>query len=817
MGIVSRAIPTLLRGVSQASDSSKQADHADIQDNADSNPVVGLIKRSGIQHVTNLSTQSLGNVHIQTINRDVNEQYVAIFSNGSVKVYDLQGNEKTVETPDGTTYLNTTNPRSEIKTVTIADFTFVVNTSVATAMDTTLSGGTGTKAIIFVEQVSNNTIYTVTVDGVTVTDDTTNDSTLSTSGVANDLANGLASGLTGFDVTRNGSVIYIRKTDGSNFSIDGSDTQGNTQLSIVKDSVQRFTDLPTVSPNGYVVEVKGDDQTNFDNYYVKFVTNNGGTFEEGQWEETVQAGIPFKFDYSTMPHVLIRQADGNFRFARVDGDTYTLNGTDYTLPVWGERTSGDEISAPDPSFIGRNISNVFFFRNRLGFLADDNVILSNVSDFFNFFPDTVLTIVDSHPIDVAASHTKVAILKHAVTMGEQLILFSEQTQFILSSSADNLTPLTANVLVATEFESSDDAPPVGSGSSIYFLTKKGDFAGIREYITQTDVTLKDASNITIHVPRLIPSSIFKLAVSNNQDILVCLGTDNPNKLFINRWLFGTQGQKVLNSWFTFTINPNRRIKNVDFIGTDLFLVIEEDTNVTLEKLPFESDYKEENATFEYHLDHKVTEASNNVSVAFNTTTKKTIFTVPYRLRGEMNVVGRYIASNETSTFVDLNGTTQTLKAGTIIKTTNQTDGTTSTIEANGDYRNAKVIIGEPFEMHYRFSKQRITESPTQSSAEIISSRLQLHHFYIKFEETGFFKVEVTPEYRDTSVHKFSGRLLGAASSAIGQINLATGTFRVPIMSRADRVDIDVKNNTFLPTLLASAEFEAMFNMRSRRM
>ena len=42
-------------------------------------------------------------------------------------------------------------------------------------------------------------------------------------------------------------------------------------------------------------------------------------------------------------------------------------------------------------------------------------------------------------------------------MGEKLILFSEQTQFVLSSSADNLTPKTANVLVATEFESSDAA------------------------------------------------------------------------------------------------------------------------------------------------------------------------------------------------------------------------------------------------------------------------------------------------------------------------------------------------------------------------
>ena len=34
MAVVSRAIPTLLRGVSQAADSTKQADHADIQDNA---------------------------------------------------------------------------------------------------------------------------------------------------------------------------------------------------------------------------------------------------------------------------------------------------------------------------------------------------------------------------------------------------------------------------------------------------------------------------------------------------------------------------------------------------------------------------------------------------------------------------------------------------------------------------------------------------------------------------------------------------------------------------------------------------------------
>ena len=819
MAVISRAIPTLLRGVSQAADNTKQADHADIQDNADSNPVTGLTKRSGIQYVTNLSSSTLGNVHIQTINRDVNERYVAIFSNGDVKVYELDGTEKTVNKPDGTTYLNTSDPRSVIKTVTIADYTFVVNTSVTAAMDSTLSltSANITQAVVFINQVSDKTTYSLTVDGVTVTDDTSSDSTLSTTQVATDLVSGLNSGLTGFTIARNGPVIHIKKSDGSNFSIDGNDTQGNTHMTVVKDTIQRFTDLPTVSPNGYVVEVKGDENTDFDNYYVKFVTNNGNAFEEGQWEECVEPGIEFKFNYDTMPHVLVRQADGNFRFARVDGDTYTLSGVTYTLPKWGERTVGDLDSAPSPSFIGSKINNVFFFRNRLGFLADDNVVLSRAAEFFNFFPETVLSVIDSEPIDVAASHTKVAILRSAVTVEQELVLFSDQTQFVLTSSTDNLTPRTANVVVATEFESDDDAQPVGAGSSIYYLSKRGSFANVREYIYQRDLVIRESSNITVHVPKLIPSNLFKFAVSTSADVLVCLGTDNPNKLYINRWLYGQQYQKILNSWSTFTINENRSIKNVDFIGSDLFLVIEEANGTTLEKIPFENEFTEDNATFEYHLDHKVTEATTGVSVAYNSTTNVSTFTVPYRLRTNMNVVGRYLSSSETSTFVNQQGTTLTLKPGQVISTTNTTDGSASTITATGDFRNSKFIIGEPYEMHYRFSQQRLTEGQGgRSSGEIISGRLQLHHFYIKFEDTGFFKVEVTPENRDTSTHKFTGRFLGAASSTIGSINLESGSFKVPVMSRADRVNIDVKNDTFLPTTLASAEYEAMFHMRSRR-
>ena len=139
------------------------------------------------------------------------------------KFLKLDGTEKTVNKPDGTNYLNTSNPRSVMKTVTIADFTFVVNTSITPAMDSAVSNSASniTQAIVFINQATANTTYSVTVDGVTVTDDTTGNNPLSTDTVASDLATGLNSGLTGFTIARNGPVIHIKKNDGSNFSIDG--------------------------------------------------------------------------------------------------------------------------------------------------------------------------------------------------------------------------------------------------------------------------------------------------------------------------------------------------------------------------------------------------------------------------------------------------------------------------------------------------------------------------------------------------------------------------------------------------------------------
>ena len=186
MPLISRSIPTLLRGVSQSSDATKKPDHCDIQDNASSDPVLGLVKRSGTQFISNLISgeTTIGNAKVHMINRDATERYVVIFTTNNVRVFELDGTEKTVTKPDGVTYLSCSDPKSEIKTITIADFTFVVNTTVTTAMDSTLSAGSETQAIVFFNQVSDQTTYTVTVDGTSASHLTTSDNPLSTSTIA---------------------------------------------------------------------------------------------------------------------------------------------------------------------------------------------------------------------------------------------------------------------------------------------------------------------------------------------------------------------------------------------------------------------------------------------------------------------------------------------------------------------------------------------------------------------------------------------------------------------------------------------------------
>ena len=53
-------------------------------------------------------------------------------------------------------------------------------------------------------------------------------------------------------------------------SVEVTDARANADITAILSEVQAFTELPTIAPVGYQVEISGDPGNNFDGYYVEF-------------------------------------------------------------------------------------------------------------------------------------------------------------------------------------------------------------------------------------------------------------------------------------------------------------------------------------------------------------------------------------------------------------------------------------------------------------------------------------------------------------------------------------------------------------------
>ncbi|BAQ94223.1 tail protein [uncultured phage_MedDCM-OCT-S30-C28] len=788
MALVSRTIPNLVQGVSQQPEVLRLNSQAGEQINGFSSVVEGLKKRPPTEYVAKLSSSSLGNAFIHTINRDLNERYIVVVSNGSIAVYDINGVSKTVvNQTNATNYLNSSNPKSDFVCMTVADFTFIVNKNKTTAMGTTTSSAKVEQAVYSVLQGVNSTKYSITIDGTTYSFTSSNTN-------SEDIRNGLKSAIgspSNITVSNIGNSSFSIVKSSGTLTVTASDGYGNDASQVVKDKVQNFSDLPVPAINNQVVQVTGDADSGFDDYYVKFIE------ADNLWQETVAPATKTTLDNTTMPHILIRTADGNFRFTQVDGSSYTISSTSYDVPTWGTRICGDIDSVPDPTFIGRKLNDIFFHRNRLGFLADENVIMSRSGEFYEFFPETITQVLDTSPIDVASTHTKVSILRHAISFDEELLLFSDQTQFVLSGGA-TLTAENISINVTTEFETDKTIKPVGAGSNVYFGFNKGSFTGVRELFIASDTDTKQADDITANVPKYIPANVFKLASATNENIIVALSSDEDNALYIYQY-YVSQNRRLQSAWskYTFGTASTDKILNVDFIENELFLINERSDGVYLEKINVSPALTDTGETYLTHLDRKLN--NTQITESYNSGTNQTTITLPYQIKNTMKVVGRSGASN---------------KAGQEIATVSQTVGGTA-IVVTGDITAQNFFIGEQYEFLFQFSQQFIQVADTQGSRiSVKEGRLQIRNWNVSFNDTGFFTTEVKPVGRDASTTTFTGTITG--TGLLGTVNLEDGDYTFAVQSENDKLTVKIKNDSHLPSNFINASWQGYYVTASSR-
>ena len=790
--LVSSTIPNLISGVSQQPWNVRLPTQAEEQVNCQSSVTDFLKRRPATRHLARIrDTPAANGIASHHINRDETEQYIVTADASGINVFDLEGNAKTVSvTGTGAAYLAAAiAPNRDLRFLTINDYTFILNRRVAVKTLPDLSPKRQPEAIVFIKQASYNTTYELILNGITYAT-TTEDGIapadepadkLSSLDICTALVDKIPKDV--FSIQTSNSTIWIRRHDGGDFTVKVQDSRSNTHTSVCKGKVQRFSDLPTVAPRGFVTEIIGDASSSFDNYFCVFEPSDAGdAFGSGTWKETVKPGIPCKLDPATLPHALIRQADGTFTFGPLE---------------WGERICGDEDSAPFPSFVGRTLNGLFFYRNRLSFLSGENVVMSEVGEFFNFFLTTVTTLVDSDVVDVAASHTKSSILHHAVAFSGGLLLFSDQSQFVLEHDTV-LSNATVSIKPVTEFEASMKATPVSSGKTVFFATDKGEWGGVREYITLPDNSdQNDASDITAHVPRYVRGNVSRLECSTNEDMLLVLSEEMRTSLWLYKY-FWNGSEKIQSAWSRWDMCGE--VLSAAILNTGVYLIMQYGDGVYLEKMDITPGYKDEGETFEYCLDRKITERDVTLG-AYDAINKTTAITLPYD-----------IPAGYTPVVVTRTGGPDA--PGNLLRRVDVTGPRTITVEGP-DAHGRKLFIGIPYESSYTFSTFAIREGDSKGNA-VTTGRLQLRRLTLNCSNTGFLHMYVTPKFRPTSTYTFTGRELGHGTNIIGAIPLYTGTINFPILSLNTQVEVKVGSDSFLPFALVNASWEGFYNTRNAR-
>ena len=784
MGLVAKTIPGLYNGVSQQPPALRLDTQCELQENCLSGLVDGLVKRPNTEHVATLSSSNAGlSAFLHTINRDVTERYKVIITDDEtdpVEVYTLDGTECTVNynNTDTKAYVTTSDPKDSLRTVTVADHTIIVNQNKTPAMEAATGSLPDPKALGYIKKGLPEIKYTITVydssgteeasaSHTTAAPSSSGVTTSKTDDIVSELVTSLDSSLgSNWSVSGLGSVVEIENTAGNDFSIECTDSYGDTATIAINGSVQKFTDLPPTAPDGYHIVVNGDDDDSFDNFYVEYKS------DENIWEETVALTdeadnmLENSMDATTLPH----------RLVRTDVNEFTLKQI-----AWEDREIGDLNSAPEPSFIGEPIKDVFFFKNRLGFLSGENIIMSRASEYFNLFPSTATDVLDSDPIDNAVSSKKVAKLLFAIPFTSSLLLFSDQQQFTANSSQGLLTPSTISIDSSTYFETSTDCQPIGAGPNLYFVVPRGDYSSIREYFVQPNAVTNDADEVTAHVPRYLPKGITKLASSSAEDVIFALSEEDPSTVYVYKYYWDGK-EKVQSSWSKWVFEDDE-ILDIEILDNYLYMITKQGTETLLVRIDLDASIPTDSLNFRVHLDKLV-----EVTGSYDSGTETTTFTLPY--------------NDVSEEFEVVNSDT-----GNILSNVSKT--ATDTVEVDGDFTETSYYIGKLFTQKYTFSKFYLKNDQGVAN---IQGKLKIKTLTLSFSATGLFDIVVNTTGREEQRETFTGVIIG--SSIIGEPARVSGEKTFSIRGDNNETTISIESHSYLPTKFQIAAYEAEYATRT---
>lgn len=585
----------------------------------------------------------------------------------------------------------------------------------------------------------------------------------------------------GFSVTLSGSLIYLSHPT-VDFSLAVNDDIGGAGVIPVKGSVQRFSDLPSVASNQFVVRVAQEAAGGNSDYYVQFVA--GASNIAGVWKEVVAPGAALGVDITTLPVGL-----------QFDGAAWHIK----QLP-WKQRLTGNATLSPDPDFIGSTINDVGWWKGRLVLVSNGQVNLSASDDPFKFYTTTLITAVDSDPIGLLTPVDIKTFFQEAVIFDQRLVAMGNRGQAVISNAGGGkgaVTPVSAAIDPLAKGEYTDQVPTQGANHKVYFAAPRGAFMSIFEVAIDRLSGLALPEDMTPAVPHYIAASIDRAATFESDFVTVYGGSGSP-RMYLHIFRHAEQ-QRVQNSWSAWNLPSGYLLCGLYIKNSIAYATFKDPAgNGQAVQLDLAQLHVDPSAgTLLTYADLRISDAS---LAAPSFSAGNTTYTLPYPV-GVGASFGASVRAPGAGAY------SEGYPPGVI-------STGASTVTLSGDWRGVPLWLG--FRYASSFIPTRIYKRGQDGKPER-SGRLNIQRIKLDLNKASYLRAEVTVKGRAMRSLAYSGF---TADDAYAHLNEPPDqqphVFSVPVAGKAEDVLLRLVSDTFLGFALTGFEWEGLWNPRAQR-
>ena len=582
----------------------------------------------------------------------------------------------------------------------------------------------------------------------------------------------LPSGVTGKQI---GNGIYLSSSNSFTVNVVENDL-----MRVMQSSVNDVQNLPNQCKHGYIVRVANALRSEEDDYYLKFEGQNSKD-GSGSWTECALPGITTTL--TNMPLVI----------QRTGTTTFTVKQFTY-----GVRDVGDTFTNPMPSFVGKRVNKVLFFRNRLAILAGENVITSRPGTLGepNFFIETALTVSVADPVDISAASTFPSDLFDGIEINAGLLVFSTNQQFLLASDDTVFNPDTAKLRSIATFNYNEDMPPISLGTTIAYLDNSGKFSRFNEMANSAREGEPNIIEVSKVVPTLLPKDI-DLMTNSRENSIVLIGKTGTDVVFGYKY-FQSAEKRVQAAWFKWKLNNPL---TYHFIINDEYFFLDSDyylQSIKLVQADSDPSIVQDTVDFLLHVDNHTTVSGGSYSAATNLTTFSSV-----------SWLSSVTTPNHDLVVIDTD--TSSARVGRYAKPT--VSGTNFTLP--GNWSSATLTIGYIYPYQVKIPTLYPTKIEGAKSTADVNSSLVLHRVKFHFGKIGLYettlervgKTDYTEVYESTELDEYD-----ASDAPYLEEFIKT----IPVYEKNTNVEITLKSSHPAPATLRSMSWEGDYSPKYYR-